>query len=194
MTLGGKWALTGVCTVLAAMVMAQTAREERSAPPREVVVAGRVVDFHTLMTGKARTDDEEKSVREAIQAGVPAALETKDGILVLGQGWKGPRLSLVRFAFQEVQIKGHLYEKGNLHYLDIEEIKPVESQRSEHEEQAEPGEDPAPEPRPDHGACCLPDGGCSYTTFESCSESNGNFYIGVTCEEVDCRHHGSDGR
>ncbi len=189
MKLRGKWLWVVVPAVCSAALLAQSGRDGRVAPPREVVVAGRVVDLHTLMSGRTRTEDEEKSVREAIQAGVPAALQTDDGLILLGQGWKGPRTTLVRFALQEVEIKGQLYEKDRIYYLDIEEVKPV---RSEHEQgdeaQVDPSEEPAPAPEPQaDGACCLPDGGCRNTTFDSCSESNGNFYIGVTCEEINCR-------
>lgn len=105
------------------------------AKPQEVTLTGRVVDLHCFMTGQYPTADKAKSTADALKQGVPAGLATKDGIIILGQGAKGPASTLAPLAFQEAEITGSLFTNGNVKYLDIKSAKPVEPKG---QEEAEP--------------------------------------------------------
>ena len=95
-------------------------------PPREVTMTGRVVSLHAAMTGQFASRDQAKSTADNIRAGVPAALETPTGLVVLGQGTAGAGKTLIPLAFQDVEVQGKLYEKGGVRYLDITSAKAVE--------------------------------------------------------------------
>jgi hypothetical protein len=95
-------------------------------PPREVTMTGRVVSLHAAMTGQFASPDQAKSTADNLRAGVPAALETPTGLVVLGQGAAGAGRTLMPLAFQDVEVQGKLYEKGGVRYLDITSAKAVE--------------------------------------------------------------------
>jgi len=105
-------------------------------PPREVTMTGRVVSVHAFMTGQA-PPDEIKGTAESIRAGVPAALDTPTGLIILGQGTTGVGRTLIPLAFQEVEVHGKLYEKGGLKYIDIASVEAVEAEEEEEEEEGE---------------------------------------------------------
>lgn len=86
---------------------------------REVTLTGRVVDLHCFMTGQMPSADAAKCTADCIRAGVPAALETSSGLIVLGQGVNGPAKTLLPFAHQDVQVRGKLFERDGVKYLDI---------------------------------------------------------------------------
>ncbi len=91
--------------------------------PKEVTVTGRVVDLHCLMTGTWMSADHAKCTADCIRAGVPAALETKDGIYVLGTFNRNVSEALLPFAFKMTEVSGNVYEKHNIRYLDFKTIK-----------------------------------------------------------------------
>ena len=95
-------------------------------PPREVTMTGRVVSVHAYMTGQFASPDQAKSTADNLRAGVPAALETPTGLVVLGQGTAGAGKTLIPLAFQDVEVQGKLYEKGGVKYLDITSAEAVE--------------------------------------------------------------------
>ena len=103
-------------------------------PPREVTMAGRVVSVHSFMTGQFASPDQTKSTADNIRAGVPAALETPMGLILLGQGASGVGRTLIPLAYQEVEVHGKLYEKGGLKYIDIASVAVVAAEEEEGEE------------------------------------------------------------
>ena len=108
-------------------------------PPREVTMTGRVVSVHAFMTGQFASPDQAKSTADNIRAGVPAALDTPTGLILLGQGTTGVGRTLIPLAFQEVEVHGKLYEKGGLKYIDIASVEAVAAD-DEEEEDEEVGE------------------------------------------------------
>jgi len=109
-------------------------------PPREVTMTGRVVSVHAFMTGQYASPDQAKSTADNIRAGVPAALETPTGLILLGQGTTGVGRTLIPLAYQEVEVHGKLYEKGGFKYMDFDSVEIVEAEE-EVEDEAEDEED-----------------------------------------------------
>jgi len=126
------------------------AAPKRGGEPRgqETTVTGRLVDIQSFMTGKHPGGDPRKSSQEAIRAGVPSAIETEDGMIVIGMGERGPARLLSPLALQQVELKGRLYEKEGLTYLDLISAKAVKEEKEEHEG-AEPGEEHPEEEHPE---------------------------------------------
>ena len=106
-------------------------------PPREVTMTGRVVSVHSFMTGQYTSPDQAKSTADNIRAGVPAALETPTGLILLGQGTTGVGRTLIPLAFQEVEVHGKLYEKGGVKYIDIASVEAVAADDEEVEDEEE---------------------------------------------------------
>ena len=106
-------------------------------PPREVTMTGRVVSVHSFMTGQSASPDQTKSTADNIRAGVPAALDTPTGLILLGQGTTGVGRTLTPLAFQEVEVHGKLYEKGGLKYIDIASVDVIEVEEDEEEAEEE---------------------------------------------------------
>ncbi|MBI1824939.1 MAG: hypothetical protein HY287_14500 [Planctomycetes bacterium] len=93
------------------------------AQSREVTVRGTVVCIHTYITGEAVTPEKMKAIGDAIRNGAPAGLETKTGLVVLGQGTTNPGRLLFPHAMRSVKIKGRMYDKAGFKYLDFTEVK-----------------------------------------------------------------------
>jgi hypothetical protein len=99
-------------------------------------------------------------------------------------------------AFQTVELKGRLYDRHGLRYIDMTSAKATRPEpEPEPDEELEPDEEQAPDiedpwaPEPStkaSGACCLPDGSCVDTDEEDCLEQDGMFYPEATCEDVEC--------
>lgn len=98
-------------------------KADAPARAKEVTLTGRVVDLQCAMTGEYPSADHAKCTADCIRSGVPAGLETSDGIIILGQGRNGPGKTLVPLAFEQVQAKGKLYEKGGVRYLDVASVE-----------------------------------------------------------------------
>lgn len=165
--------------------------EQKSSVSRDAVITGRVVDLQTYMTGKFQSSDKARCTRDCIEAGVPAALETKDGLIVIGHGDKSPRKELARWALQYIEIKGTLYERSGVRYMDLEKIKLAkasgESDDGTDEIELDNIRDDAEEPDlGDEGACCLPSGSCIMTYSGNCTDENGEFNSGYTCDDIRC--------
>ena len=84
---------------------------------------------------------------------VPAALETEEGLIVIGMGERGPSRTLIPLAFKKVEVKGKLYEKDGLQYLDMASATEVkekeeEAEEGEADEEHEGEEEPVEEPEP----------------------------------------------
>lgn len=108
---------------------------------KEVTMTGRVVDLQCFMTGQAPSADVKKCAADCIRAGVPAGLETTDGLIVLGQGVKGPAKTLLSFAHQTVEVSGKLYEGGGVRYLDISSIQASDKANDERDDETADEED-----------------------------------------------------
>jgi len=104
-------------------------------PPREVTMTGRVVSVHAFMTGQPASPDQAKSTADNLRSGVPAALDTPTGLILLGQGATGVGRTLIPLAFQEVEVHGKLYEKGGLKYIDIASVEAVAVEEEEEEDE-----------------------------------------------------------
>lgn len=186
--------LPGILTpviVVAAMAAGPGPGGEKK--PRDVTLTGRIVDLHSYMTGKFASSDPIRSTRACIQAGVPVAVEVPDGLIVVSQGTKGPRKMLARLAYQQVELKGRLYERGGLRYIDIFDADLAKSAEEPADEEpddpdyVEPESEDWDEPEPPvQGACCLPDGDCVDSDEDNCFDVDGTFHAGLTCEDVDC--------
>jgi len=182
----GKTFIMAIGGVVLVSVLCAAGDREKNPPPREVTLMGTVVDLHSFMTGKFESSDKAKCIRDGIRAGVPAALETEDGLVLIGEGRKGVARTITPLAFQTAELKGRLYEKRGVRYIDITSAKAVEPKpQPEPEEEVENPWTPEPQ-SDDNGACCLPSGRCVETDEDSCYDMEGAFYAGETCENVDC--------
>jgi hypothetical protein len=99
------------------------ASKEKGDQGKEVTMKGRIVDLHCFLTGDYPSADRAKCTADCIRAGVPAGLETTNGIFVLGQGMTGPAKTLQPLAYQQVEVRGNMFEKGNIRYIDITSVK-----------------------------------------------------------------------
>ena len=114
---------------------------------KEVTLTGKVVDLHCYMTGSQPTKDVVKCTRECLRDGVPAALEINGGLVILGKGLRGIGRELVRHAQDTVEIKGKLYERHGLKYVDVTSFKEAKKVHLEEEDEEEE-EDWPDEPEP----------------------------------------------
>ncbi len=115
-------------------------------PPREVTMTGRVVSVHAFMTGQGASPDQARTTADNIRAGVPAALDTQTGLILLGQGATSAGRTLIPLAYQEVEVHGKLYEKGGLKYIDIDAIDLLPEEEEEVEADVEVEEEDAADP------------------------------------------------
>lgn len=118
--------------------------------PEDVTLVGLVVDLQTYMTEKCPNDDFAKCTRDNIRGGVPAALETEDGLIIVGMGDKGPARLLVPLAYQNAEVTGKLYDRDGFLYLDMTGAKVYKEEGEEeaHEQPAQPPEGGGTVPEP----------------------------------------------
>jgi len=132
---------------------------QRPTQPREVTLAGTVVDLQCYMTGESAGKNPEAFSRNCIRRGVPAALETENGLIILGLA-KGNASKLVQHAMKPAEVSGTLYVKHGVKYLEVASIKklktldrePAPEEELDELPQGEPDdepEDPEPDPGPD---------------------------------------------
>lgn len=91
--------------------------------PRDVTLTGRIVDMHCCMTGEYPTKDYVKCTAQCIKRGVPSALETDSGLVILGHGLDGPARMVAPMAYEQVEVTGKLHEKHGIKYLDMVSIR-----------------------------------------------------------------------
>ncbi len=113
--------------------------ESRSKQGKEVTMTGRIVDLHCYMTGQFESVDHAKCTAECIRSGVPAGLETDKEFFLLGQGTKSAAKTLEPLAFEQAEIRGKLYERNGVKYLDIISAK---KQQPEPESDEDEGYEP----------------------------------------------------
>ncbi len=112
-----------VAVVLLNPLMAepQAAKKEKKAVEqgREMTFVGKIVDLQNFMNGKYPSDDKAKCTADALKAGVPAAIDTPSGLVVIGQAGNSPSKTLIPLAFTRAKVSGKYYEKNGLKYIDI---------------------------------------------------------------------------
>ena len=147
-------ALAFAIAVVIAGASSLRAGGERKKPvkPEDVTLVGKIVDLQSFMTDKSTGADPVRATQDCIRQGVPAALETEEGLIVLGMGERGPSRTLIPLALKKVEVKGKLYEKDGLQYLDMASATLVkekeEAEESEGDEEHEGEEEPIEEPEP----------------------------------------------
>ena len=129
--------------VLFTSVLMAGGDRDKTVPPKDVTLTGKIVDLQSFMTGKFESSDHVKCTQRCIQAGVPAALETQDGLIVIGEGSKGPARTITPLAFRYAELKGKLYERKGVQYIDVASAKAAKDPESE--------EDPEEDWETDHG-------------------------------------------
>lgn len=178
-----------VATAVAAIVVVSVLHAEpergKTPPPRDVTLTGKIVDLQSFMTGKFKSSDPKRCTQDCIRAGVPAALQTDDGIVIIGEGAKGPQRTITPLAFQLVELKGKLYERNGLRYIDITSAKP-RPEPDEEEPWAPDTDEPDKEEQSLDGACCFSDGDCYVTDQNDCLDEGGKFHKGLDCASVEC--------
>lgn len=163
-----KWVASALAVVIATSIgisslfaQERSRSKPRTSPPRstrsqEVTLSGKVVDLQSHMTGEFVGKNPEACSRNCIRRGVPAALETESGLIVLGMA-KGNLSKLAPHAMQLVELRGTLYEKHGVKYLEVAsikklkalELKPEPEDEPEEEAEEDPDERPEDEPEPD---------------------------------------------
>lgn len=116
-------------TALAIFMMPALAQDKPATtvpppPAKEVTIAGKLVDLHCLMAGCPAKEDPAKCFVECVKNGVPVAVETPTGLVILGN-MKGIGKMVEPLALQNVEAKGKLYEKHGVKYLDLLSIQKV---------------------------------------------------------------------
>lgn len=134
------WLTATVTVVLITMIglSVLSAQDRRTAPDRtveakEVTLSGTLVDLQYYMSGKFVGKSAEDCARTCIRRGVPAVLETSDGLVILGMA-KGTSAKLAANVMNRVEVAGELYEKQGLKYLKVASVKPLKSAEPELEE------------------------------------------------------------
>lgn len=138
--------LLTVCFVMSGQASTE---DDRPARPKMVTLTGVLVDVYSYMTAPPPRDERaaeelDKVVKDSLKNGVPACIETDDGLYILGKGVKAPIEQVVPLANREVEVRGKMYEKGGVHYVDIVSIRAVK-----HDEEGEQGAGDEGEPAED---------------------------------------------
>jgi len=119
----------------------------REAQAKDVTLSGTLVDLRCYMSGKYIGKSPEACTRDCIRRGVPAALETNDGLVVLGMA-RGSPAKLAAHAMKTVDVTGTLYEKRGLKYLEVTSFGKARGLElePEYEYEDEPEDEPEEEP------------------------------------------------
>jgi hypothetical protein len=145
-------AVSVVAVIAGASSLRAGGERKKPVKPEDVTLIGKIVDLQSFMTGKFSGTDPVRATQECIRQGVPAALETEEGLIVIGMGERGPSRTLIPLAFKKVEVKGKLYEKDGLQYLDMATVALVkekeEAEEGEDAEEHDGEEEPVEEPEP----------------------------------------------
>ena len=115
------------------------------AEPKEVTLSGTLVDLQCYMSGKFIGKSLEAYARNCIRRGMPAALETNDGLVVLGMA-RGNAGRFAAHAMKTVDVTGTLYEKRGLKYMEVTLVKKSAGSDFELEPEDEYEDQPEEEP------------------------------------------------
>lgn len=115
-------AIAVAVTLGLAAIAAESKKSDKApgkAPEKETVLSGKVLDLHTHMAGGTMGKSRARSSAQLIRSGVPVVLETDKGLVIVGVGRKVSPRTIAKHAGARVELKGTLYEKDNLRYLDV---------------------------------------------------------------------------
>ena len=141
---------------------------EAAVQAKDLAIVGKIVDLQSYMTGKVVGKDPMKWSRECVRRGVPAALETDSGLIILGVATGRPT-KIAEHVTKTVHVEGKLYEKGGIKYLEVTDMKRAKpddedygleeesdedledeaDEDPEEEQDDEPEEEPEPDPDTD---------------------------------------------
>jgi hypothetical protein len=116
------WIAAG-CLAAVALASTLVVGGERTTPtkPQEAVLTGTVTDLHTFMSGEAPNKE---TTRQRVYEGVPVILQTEAGPIILGKGKGSLKTMVLGVLHQPAEVKGLLYAKHGLRYLDVAVAKP----------------------------------------------------------------------
>lgn len=123
--------------IIAGAQSTRAGREKKEEQGREMTFVGTIVDVHSFMTGKHSSNDHARSTAEAIRSGIPAAIDTPIGLIIIGQGTTGASKTLVPLAHTRALVTGKFYEKNGLKYLDLASARSAENEGEDVEESEE---------------------------------------------------------
>lgn len=107
------------------------AKKERTATGKEVTMTGPIQDLAGFMTGQYATTDHAKCAADALRAGQPAVIHSSSGVVLIGVGATGVSARLASYALQTAQLRGRLFQKNGLTYLEVTTVeKPTVSAKS----------------------------------------------------------------
>jgi hypothetical protein len=115
--------------------------EPKADAGKEVTLTGKLTDLHCFAMG---IKEEPAKTGECLKAGAPAVLETATGVVLLSKGPKGTDLAAM--AGQEVEIKGKLFEKAGLKYVDFTAIAKKGGEKPAEKPAVKPADKPAAKP------------------------------------------------
>ncbi len=99
------------------------ADETKSDPQgEEVAVAGKIVDLQCSLSGQYPSADKQECAKDCIASGVPAALDTAEGLIILGTRNRELQREIAQHAHKDVEVKGTMFRRGELKYLDITSV------------------------------------------------------------------------
>lgn len=119
----GAVAIVGGIALLGVIAFPLVAGETERPMAKTAKMSGVVYDLHCVMSGHDPSADRVKCTTDCLRAGVPAVLQTPDGIVLLGKGMAGCGELLAPLACKDVEVYGKLYESHGVRYFDIQEIK-----------------------------------------------------------------------
>lgn len=131
-----KWGHVGLSSVVLSGLVVSTAALLADGPNKpkgkEVTLNGRIVDLHQYMTETWSSTDRAEATRDALNAGQPIALETEEGLIVLGLGKRTEKKYLLNpLAYQEVELKGMMFEKHGMKFVLVETARSLEPMSDE---------------------------------------------------------------
>jgi len=122
------------------------ASDQTTPKPKDVVLVGHIVDLQTFMTGRFDSADHAKCTEECLRAGVPAALETDDGLVIIGEGAKSPARSIAKYAMTNVELHGKMYERHGVRYIDLSSINESKGNEEDQDISSPQSNDPDDDP------------------------------------------------
>ncbi|MCG3138399.1 MAG: hypothetical protein HJJLKODD_02262 [Phycisphaerae bacterium] len=150
------WKQIGLWLVM--MAVGLTWLTAYAGPPRRqhrdeeaTVMSGKLVDLKSYMSEELEGDELVRMIQSNLREGIPAAIETKEGLVVVGWDRKIPKAKVLQMANQDIEVRGLLYEKSGLHYMQVTAVR-VEGDEAEQPEQpqepTEPGDETPPNEEP----------------------------------------------
>ena len=134
--------IAGLASVSALLAGGQRSDSQK---PTETTLVGTITDLGSYMTGEQRAARES---RRLIRSGIPVVLDTDRGPVVLGGTSKTARGLMLRLVFEEVEVKGMLYERHGLRYFDTAFVQPGPTEQPNSDDEDETSEQPSGDVEP----------------------------------------------